>query len=75
MPKMKRAALDGNREATQENQRTRIFASHQSVGNCSSCGTRIRLLRGVSTCSTCSAWSRWYSAHRLASRYLREAAR
>ena len=45
------------------------------LGNCANCGIRIRLVGGATTCPTCSAWRRWYIAHRLASRYLREVAR
>lgn len=45
------------------------------LGNCVNCGQRIKLVGGMTTCPTCSAWRRWYVAHRLASRYLREATR
>lgn len=45
------------------------------LGTCANCGQHIRLIGGATTCPTCSAWRRWYSAHRLASRYLREVAR
>jgi len=45
------------------------------LGNCINCGQHIRLTAGVTTCPTCAAWRRWYSAHRIASRYLREVAR
>lgn len=41
------------------------------LGNCISCGTRIKLVGGATQCPTCSAWRRWYIAHRIASRYLR----
>lgn len=45
------------------------------LGNCANCGQRIRLVGGVTTCPTCAAWRRWYIAHRIASRYLREVTR
>lgn len=45
------------------------------LGNCINCGQYIRLVGGATTCPTCSAWRRWYSAHRIASRYLREVPR
>lgn len=45
------------------------------LGACANCGIRIRLTGGITTCPTCTAWRRWYVAHRIASRYLREAMR
>lgn len=69
-----------------QTQRTVMIAEHGGAGKqavspflplgaCASCGQHIRLIGGATTCPTCSAWRRWYSAHRLASRYLREVAR
>ena len=69
MPSKIKAAPDASREAAQVNQRTRIIPP---LGNCINCGQHIRLTGGVTTCATCKAWLRWYSAHRIASRYLRE---
>lgn len=43
------------------------------LGTCANCG--IRLVSGATTCPTCTAWRRWYVAHRIASRLLREAMR
>lgn len=45
------------------------------LGACIGCGTRISLVGSVTTCPICSAWRRWYSAFRVASQALREAAR
>ncbi|MBX3704613.1 MAG: hypothetical protein KF822_12630 [Steroidobacteraceae bacterium] len=45
------------------------------LGNCANCGQHIRLTGGATTCPTCTAWRRWYVAHRIASRLLREAMR
>ena len=50
-----------------------IIRAAQKLGNCASCGQRIRLVGGATTCPTCAAWRRWFIAHRIASRYLREA--
>lgn len=44
-------------------------------GACIHCGQHIRLTSGATTCPTCSAWRRWFSAHRIASRALREVPR
>lgn len=46
-----------------------------ALGTCIACGAHIRLTAASTTCPTCSAWRRWYVAHRIASRYLREVAR
>lgn len=48
--------------------------NYPPVGRCISCGQHIRMTI-PSTCATCRAWHRWYSARRIASRYLREAMR
>lgn len=78
-------SLGGDRGSAESRTSTAIVAEPAEVGKqatpflrlgaCVNCGQRIKLLGGVTTCPTCSAWRRWYSAHRLASRYLREAAR
>lgn len=44
-----------------------------ALGSCINCGQHIRLVGGATQCPTCSAWRRWFIAHRIASRYLREA--
>ncbi len=78
--------LGGDRGTAGEGQRAPMIADRgdagkQAVtpflrlGNCANCGQRIRLVGGVTTCPTCAAWRRWYIAHRIASRYLREATR
>ena len=73
MPDKRKAAPDWHQEAAQEDQlAARIIPP---LGNCINCGQHIRLTAGVTTCPTCAAWRRWYSAHRIASRYLREVQR
>lgn len=66
--------------AAEDRTGTRIVTEHDverkqpNVGRCINCGHHIRVTVS-STCGTCRAWHRWYSAHRLATRYLREATR
>lgn len=73
MAEKRTAARDASREAApSENTSAAIFAIASRIGNCIACGQHIRLTAGVTTCPTCAAWRRWYSAHRIASRYLRE---
>lgn len=67
------AARDASREAAQEDQLAACIIP--PLGACINCGQHIRLVAGVTTCRTCAAWRRWYSAHRIASRYLREVQR
>lgn len=73
MPETNRAALDGNREAAQEDQRTRIFTLPAKLRNCYGCGAQMPSRPGASHCPTCAAWRRWYAAHRAASQAPREA--
>lgn len=54
---------------------TAIIGAAQYLGNCISCGSRIALVGGATTCPTCSAWRRWYSAHRIAAGFMREVSR
>lgn len=75
MPETNRAAPDSNRGAAPKDQRARIFSFPPVMGNCASRGIQIDLRGCAPNCRTCSAWHRWYSAHRLASRYLKETAR
>lgn len=80
MPRMNRAALDGNREAAQEDQqRIEIVADTEGArkhyGACIGCGIRIAPSSTTLRCATCAAWRRWFSAHRIASRALRGATR
>lgn len=77
MPDSKeKAAPDWHQEAARMvNEPDAIFAPRAGWGNCLSCGSRIRLMAGATTCPTCSAWRRWYSAHRIASGALREVER
>lgn len=44
-------------------------------GACIGCGIRVAPSSTTLHCPTCAAWRRWFVAHRLASRYLREATR
>lgn len=46
-----------------------------NFGACIGCGIRIAPSSGTLRCPTCAAWRRWFSAHRIASRALREASR
>lgn len=48
-----------------------IIPPARGWGNCVACGATIHPARGATTCPTCAAWHRWYSAFRIASRYLR----
>ncbi|MCO5106649.1 MAG: hypothetical protein M9907_06175 [Burkholderiaceae bacterium] len=77
-----RSAVGADRESAEDIQRTEILAERDDdrkqlpdLGNCAGCGARIRLIGRATICPTCSAWRRWYIAHRIASRYLREVAR
>lgn len=75
--------LGGDRESAEDVQRLVILADERTarkqavppIGNCINCGQHIRLTGGATTCPTCTAWRRWYVAHRIASRLLREAMR
>lgn len=69
-----RSAVGADRESAEDRQRTAIIPPHRGWGNCVSCGAPIRPANDA-TCPTCAAWHRWYSAFRVASRYLREATR
>lgn len=46
----------------------------QDFGTCIGCGIRIAPSSTTLRCATCAAWRRWFSAHRIASAALREAA-
>lgn len=59
------------REATQEDAQLPALTL-PSLGNCISCRQRIRLIGGATTCPTCAVWRRWFVAHRIAKRHLRE---
>ena len=73
MAEKERAAPEGDREAAPEVLlRPAIIPPAQILGKCISCGSRINLVGGATTCPTCAAWRRWYSAHRIASGYMRE---
>jgi hypothetical protein len=65
----------GQPGAAEESTNIAILADRGRLGNCANCGIRIDLRGGALNCRTCLAWHRWYSAHRLASRYLQETAR
>lgn len=78
MPKKERAAPTANRKAAPQTQRTGIVADpeqprKQDFGACIGCGIRIAPSSTTLRCPTCAAWRRWFSAHRIASRALREA--
>lgn len=47
----------------------------QTFGTCIACGQHIRVDTGATRCQQCAAWRRWFIAHRIASRYLREVKR
>lgn len=53
-------------QAAGEEQRPEILPPLPELGNCASCGGRLRLVAGSTTCPTCGAWRRWASAHRIA---------
>lgn len=74
----------GSRATAEDSTNTRILAERDDdgkqafppLGRCVNCKQTITLT-GPATplCTTCRAWRRWYVAHRIASRYLREATR
>lgn len=75
MPEKEMTAIDGNRMAAYKQDHDDIIPPALPLGNCISCGQRIRLDGGATTCRTCAAWRRWAAAHRIASAALREAMR
>jgi hypothetical protein len=54
-----RAARGERAGSAKTNNSTRILASHADLGNCLSCGQRIKLVGDVTTCPSCRAWRRW----------------
>lgn len=78
MPEKTKAAPGKKAAPKQTYQRTEIVADaerprKQDFGACIGCGIRIAPSSGTLRCPTCAAWRRWFSAHRIASRALREA--
>lgn len=72
MPEKTTAALDGNRAATEQDQRTEIIADSSAdskptttLGRCV-CHVPIGSNLHTLGCKNCGAWARWRSAFRVA---------
>lgn len=68
MPEEKEMPLAWGGEAASEVtiKRADIFTLQRVLGKCPVCGTKLRLVGGITSCPVCSAWRRWGQAQRIA---------